>query len=164
MAAWGSFCGEGFSCCFKTAFLWCNLTWQGKYAWVRHGDHREQFKLRVSYTAEDTQILRIDIKLFCYLSMFLAPLVHCSFSCVCSTGMVHCRTTRNPHDPKRYTGGSSSGSAAIVAAGLCSASLGTDGGGIKVIFVWYDQWCAYLLGLMFLEMQVLFASLQHFVV
>ncbi|XP_010484225.1 PREDICTED: fatty acid amide hydrolase-like isoform X1 [Camelina sativa] len=38
-------------------------------------------------------------------------------------------TTRNPHDTKRYTGGSSSGSAAIVASGLCSAALGTDGGG-----------------------------------
>ncbi|KAK2987419.1 hypothetical protein RJ640_018556 [Escallonia rubra] len=39
------------------------------------------------------------------------------------------RTTRNPHDPGRYTGGSSSGPAAIVASGLCSAALGTDGGG-----------------------------------
>lgn len=38
-------------------------------------------------------------------------------------------TTRNPHAPERYTGGSSSGPAAIVAAGLCSAALGTDGGG-----------------------------------
>ncbi|KAM3291339.1 hypothetical protein P3S67_019628 [Capsicum chacoense] len=38
-------------------------------------------------------------------------------------------TTRNPHDPDRYTGGSSSGSAAIVASGLCSAAVGTDGGG-----------------------------------
>ncbi|CAA3008551.1 fatty acid amide hydrolase [Olea europaea subsp. europaea] len=38
-------------------------------------------------------------------------------------------TARNPHDPERYTGGSSSGPAAIVAAGLCSAALGTDGGG-----------------------------------
>ncbi|KAI5661290.1 hypothetical protein M9H77_20613 [Catharanthus roseus] len=38
-------------------------------------------------------------------------------------------TARNPHDPKRYTGGSSSGPAAIVASGLCSAALGTDGGG-----------------------------------
>ncbi|CAN4112015.1 unnamed protein product [Withania somnifera] len=38
-------------------------------------------------------------------------------------------TTRNPHAPDRYTGGSSSGSAAIVASGLCSAALGTDGGG-----------------------------------
>ncbi|CAI0448593.1 unnamed protein product [Linum tenue] len=38
-------------------------------------------------------------------------------------------TTRNPHDPERYTGGSSSGPAAIVASGLCSAALGTDGGG-----------------------------------
>ncbi|KAJ4887658.1 Fatty acid amide hydrolase [Raphanus sativus] len=38
-------------------------------------------------------------------------------------------TTRNPHAPERYTGGSSSGSAAIVASGLCPAALGTDGGG-----------------------------------
>ncbi|EEF44079.1 glutamyl-tRNA(gln) amidotransferase subunit A, putative [Ricinus communis] len=38
-------------------------------------------------------------------------------------------TTRNPHATDRYTGGSSSGPAAIVASGLCSAALGTDGGG-----------------------------------
>ncbi|XP_052880664.1 fatty acid amide hydrolase isoform X3 [Gossypium arboreum] len=38
-------------------------------------------------------------------------------------------TTRNPHALERYTGGSSSGPAAIVASGLCSAALGTDGGG-----------------------------------
>ncbi|XP_050210415.1 fatty acid amide hydrolase isoform X2 [Mercurialis annua] len=38
-------------------------------------------------------------------------------------------TTRNPHGTDRYTGGSSSGPAAIVASGLCSAALGTDGGG-----------------------------------
>ncbi|XP_050364561.1 fatty acid amide hydrolase [Argentina anserina] len=41
----------------------------------------------------------------------------------------HYGTTRNPHAPDRYTGGSSSGPAAIVASGLCSAALGTDGGG-----------------------------------
>ncbi|RZC87174.1 hypothetical protein C5167_042104 [Papaver somniferum] len=38
-------------------------------------------------------------------------------------------TARNPHSLDRYTGGSSSGPAAIVASGLCSAALGTDGGG-----------------------------------
>ncbi|CAL0309482.1 unnamed protein product [Lupinus luteus] len=38
-------------------------------------------------------------------------------------------TARNPHAPDRYTGGSSSGPAALVASGLCSAALGTDGGG-----------------------------------
>jgi len=42
---------------------------------------------------------------------------------------VICRTARNPHAPDRYTGGSSSGPAAIVASGICSAALGTDGGG-----------------------------------
>ncbi|XP_043713622.1 fatty acid amide hydrolase-like [Telopea speciosissima] len=38
-------------------------------------------------------------------------------------------SARNPHALDRYTGGSSSGPAAIVASGLCSAALGTDGGG-----------------------------------
>lgn len=36
---------------------------------------------------------------------------------------------RNPHDPERQSGGSSSGSAVAVAAGMGLASLGTDTGG-----------------------------------
>jgi aspartyl-tRNA(Asn)/glutamyl-tRNA(Gln) amidotransferase subunit A len=36
---------------------------------------------------------------------------------------------RNPWDPARLTGGSSTGSAAALAAGLCHASVGTDTGG-----------------------------------
>lgn len=37
--------------------------------------------------------------------------------------------TRNPIDPRRSCAGSSSGSAAAVAAGLCHAAIGTDSGG-----------------------------------
>ncbi|KAJ0450128.1 putative fatty acid amide hydrolase [Helianthus annuus] len=41
----------------------------------------------------------------------------------------HYGTSRNPYDPKRICGGSSSGSAAVVCAGLCPVALGVDGGG-----------------------------------
>lgn len=40
-----------------------------------------------------------------------------------------CRATRNPYDISKIAGGSSSGSAAVVAAGLCPVALGVDGGG-----------------------------------
>ncbi len=41
----------------------------------------------------------------------------------------HFGVVRNPHNPDNYTGGSSSGSAAVVAAGLCPGAVGADGGG-----------------------------------
>lgn len=37
--------------------------------------------------------------------------------------------SRNPQDVNRICGGSSNGSAAVVAAGVCPIALGTDGGG-----------------------------------
>lgn len=41
----------------------------------------------------------------------------------------HHGTPRNPYDVNCYTGGSSSGSGAAVAAGLCPIAVGADGGG-----------------------------------
>jgi Asp-tRNA(Asn)/Glu-tRNA(Gln) amidotransferase A subunit family amidase len=41
----------------------------------------------------------------------------------------HHGTTRNPYNPAHYSGGSSSGSAAAVASGLCPIAVGADGGG-----------------------------------
>ncbi|MBI4956101.1 MAG: amidase [Myxococcales bacterium] len=41
----------------------------------------------------------------------------------------HHGAARNPHDPARATGGSSSGPAAAVAAGVCPLAVGADGGG-----------------------------------
>ncbi|GLE06043.1 hypothetical protein PINS_up015254 [Pythium insidiosum] len=42
---------------------------------------------------------------------------------------LHHGTTRNPYNPKCYTGGSSSGSATAVASGLVPLAIGVDGGG-----------------------------------
>lgn len=42
---------------------------------------------------------------------------------------LHTGSVCNPHDPTRITGGSSSGSAAAVASGMCLGALGTDTGG-----------------------------------
>lgn len=46
-----------------------------------------------------------------------------------TTNNPHFGPTRNPWDPSRIPGGSSGGSAAAVAAGLCYGSVGTDTGG-----------------------------------
>ncbi|MCO5555100.1 hypothetical protein L7F22_008641 [Adiantum nelumboides] len=41
----------------------------------------------------------------------------------------HYGASRNPYNRSRISGGSSGGSAAVVAAGICPAALGVDGGG-----------------------------------
>ncbi|XP_078416082.1 uncharacterized protein LOC144691652 [Cetorhinus maximus] len=46
----------------------------------------------------------------------------------CNTNRYH-GVPRNPYSPHHFTGGSSSGSGAAVAAGLCPLAIGSDGGG-----------------------------------
>src|ERR671933_1139748 len=59
---------------------------------------------------------------------------------LCFSGGSHTSDTgpvRNPHDPTRSTGGSSSGSAALVAAGEVDMSIGGDqGGSIRIPSCW----------------------------
>ncbi len=51
------------------------------------------------------------------------------FAAAATTINPHYGTTRNPWNPERIAGGSSGGSAAAVAAGLCPGALGSDTGG-----------------------------------
>jgi len=51
------------------------------------------------------------------------------FACGVTTTNAHYGDTRNPWDLSRSPGGSSGGSAAALAAGLCTLALGTDTGG-----------------------------------
>ncbi|MEZ4458460.1 MAG: amidase [bacterium] len=49
----------------------------------------------------------------------------------------HYATPRNPYNPEHMTGGSSSGSAAAVAAGICPIAVGSDAGGsIRIPAAW----------------------------
>lgn len=85
MAARRSFRGEGFSSCFKTSQLWCDLNWKGQYAWDRHGDNREQFKLRVSKAAETTILTCMKnsncvVTWMCLLHLLFTPLFSCGWS------------------------------------------------------------------------------------
>jgi len=59
------------------------------------------------------------------------------FGCLATGFNTHSGTTLNPHNAAKMSGGSSSGSAAAVAAGLAPIAIGTDGGGsIRIPSSW----------------------------
>ncbi|HVR49055.1 MAG TPA: amidase [Pseudorhodoferax sp.] len=60
---------------------------------------------------------------------YLGALAMAELACGATAENPHAPALRNPLDPAAAVGGSSSGSAVAVAAGLCQASLGTDTAG-----------------------------------
>ncbi|MDR1905562.1 MAG: Asp-tRNA(Asn)/Glu-tRNA(Gln) amidotransferase subunit GatA [Clostridiales bacterium] len=62
-------------------------------------------------------------------AVFLGKLNLDEYAMGASTKTSYYKKTKNPYDLARVPGGSSGGSAAAVAAGLCAAALGTDTGG-----------------------------------
>lgn len=62
-------------------------------------------------------------------AVFLGKLNMHEFAFGATSVNPHYGAVRNPRDPARLAGGSSGGSAAAVAAGLCFGALGTDTGG-----------------------------------
>src|SRR5579862_4886747 len=62
-------------------------------------------------------------------AVFLGKLGMYEFAFGATSENAHFGPVRNPRDPERTTGGSSSGSGAAVAAGLCFGALGSDTGG-----------------------------------
>ena len=70
-------------------------------------------------------------------------------------------TATNPHDRTRVAGGSSGGSAALVAAGICPFTIGRTADGVLMLLLWSRAaWLS--LGVMLLDqLQLLLCIVRH---
>ena len=78
------------------------------------------------------RILFLNMVLWCFWSLRWLLWVH-DFIIGDAAGYFNFSASRNRYDKTKFSGGSSGGSAGVVAAGLCPAALGVDGGGIPPI-------------------------------
>jgi len=113
----------------------------GKYRGPLHGipiSLKDNFATKGVYTTGGSKILAKSIpendalvarQLFAAGCILLGKTNLHEFAYGVTTENPHYGATCNPWDTKRIPGGSSGGSAAAVAAGLCCASFGTDTGG-----------------------------------
>lgn len=76
--------------------------------------------------AEDAPVIRRLREAGC---CFIGKTNTHEFACGVTSENPHYGAVRNPRDPSRIPGGSSGGSAAAVAAGVCDWAIGTDTGG-----------------------------------
>jgi Asp-tRNA(Asn)/Glu-tRNA(Gln) amidotransferase A subunit family amidase len=86
---------------------------------------------RCGSPAGDPRAARRDAALVSLLRAAGAEIIAATQCLEYAAGFAHpdVGDTRNPRDPSRTSGGSSGGSAAVVAAGVCDLAIGTDTGG-----------------------------------
>lgn len=123
--------------------MWCHTRWEDQHAWNWGRNKWDKSSLWVR-TPCSTALFSQELHNSLFIQYIWSQANHilCAFFLswfnifsfislddIPSSINDLCRATRNPYDISKIAGGSSSGSAAVVAAGLCPVALGVDGGG-----------------------------------